>query len=104
MLLAKKKAALAAWVTNELYERGSRPKLLPPKRNRDQGPAFWGQPLVSILRISPFSSTTVVAALARGGEPLKCRLETVPNPGTIRWGTANTFAGFGTSVSCLATS
>jgi hypothetical protein len=53
---------------------------------------------------SPNSSATVVAAHARGGEPLKCRQETAPSPGTIRWGTANPFAELGISVSCLATS
>ncbi len=52
---------------------------------------------------SPYSSAAVVAAQARGGEPLHRRQEAVPCPGTRRWGRAYTFAGRGTSVSCLAT-
>jgi hypothetical protein len=46
------------------------------KENRDQQPgASPAQPLVSIFRISPDSSAAVVAALARGGEPLLAQIQ-----------------------------
>ena len=36
----------------------------------------------------PIASAAVVADQARGREPLQLRQETVPRPGTIRWGRA----------------
>jgi hypothetical protein len=73
------------------------------KKSRPVAVFVSDQPLVSMDRISPNSSATVVAVLARGGEPLRRRPETVPSPGTLHCRRANTFAGPGTSVSCLAT-
>jgi hypothetical protein len=76
---------------------------LPRKKIETIGWRPSGQLLVSIRCISPKSSATVVAVQARGREPLRHKPETAPSPGTHPLGRAYTFAGLGTSVSCLAT-
>jgi hypothetical protein len=50
------------------------------KKSRPAAGVLPAQPLVSILRISPHSSATVVAVLARGGKPLLVQIQNGPAP------------------------
>jgi len=81
-LLAKKKAAVAALVIEDLAGAEEDQPASAQQKSRPAASALPGQPLVSISRISPNSSAAVVAAQARGGEPLCRRPETAPRPGT----------------------
>jgi hypothetical protein len=79
--------------------------MLPRKRNRDQGADLLGQSADLDLSLLPdFERDRGCGSSSRRRAAEKGRLETVPSPGTLRKGRANTFAGLGTSVSCPATS
>jgi hypothetical protein len=75
-------AAMAAWVAVRFGWRGRGPACFCAIEIETGSRPRSNQPLVSICRISPNSSATVVAVQARGGEPLIHRLETAPSPGT----------------------
>jgi len=100
----KEKGGLSRPGLIEIWQARDRLIQLPAQtKNRDQRRApNWPAAGPDLSRFSEFERHRG-CGFTRLGDPQWRRQETAPRPGAIRWRKAYTFAGRGTSVSCLAT-